>query len=106
MDEISRQMCNQIIADRIRSAEQATLALQFKQHRTWSLTGGSCALHDVRAAVPPRVADDRRTHPGHRRAAVMDSPPKGSSAHSERRVPMPRFGSTFSTGSRSSVAPG
>ena len=40
MNEISRQMCNQIIADRIRAAERATLALQFKQPRKWSLTSG------------------------------------------------------------------
>jgi hypothetical protein len=40
MNEISRQMCNQIIADRISAAEQATLALQFKRPRKWSLTRG------------------------------------------------------------------
>ena len=37
MNEISRQMCNQVIADRIRAGEQARLARQFKKPRTWSL---------------------------------------------------------------------
>ena len=40
MNEISVQMVNEYRNDRIRAAEQATLALQFKQPRKWSLTSG------------------------------------------------------------------
>ena len=36
MNEISIQECKQYRADRIRAAEQGTLALQFKTPRKWS----------------------------------------------------------------------